>query len=342
MNLLLDNSTQSLLSAAALLIGIVGAVWLIRWLAARYVLALAAKTNTKIDDAILVVIRKTNLLCVAIAALWLSLQALTLPPIVLTVTRTLSIGAVFLQIALWVSSLISFWSDHVLREKSAVNVSAQRAITLLLRIVLWLLVAALFLENIGVRLTPLLAGAGIAGIATALALQNVLGDIFCYIAIILDRPFVAGDFIIVGDLLGTVERIGLRTTKVRSLSGELLVFANRDLTDSRIRNYKTLKERRVVFQIGVTYETKPDQLTRAHNIVKEVISAVNQVRLDRVHFKEFGDFSLNFEIVYYVLAGDYNRYMDIQQEINFALVARFAEEGIDFAYPTQVIYTKNP
>jgi small-conductance mechanosensitive channel len=172
----------------------------------------------------------------------------------------------------------------------------------------------------------------------ALAIQNILGDLFASLSIVLDKPFVIGDFIIVGDLMGTVEKIGLKTTRVRSLSGEQLVFGNHDLLQSRIRNFKHLFERRILFSFGVIYQTPHDKLAAIPGMVREIIESLEDTRFDRAHFKEYGDFSLNFEVVYYVLKPDYNAYMDTQQAINLALYQRFQQAGIEFAYPTQTLF----
>jgi len=174
----------------------------------------------------------------------------------------------------------------------------------------------------------------------ALAVQNILADLFASLSIALDQPFVIGDFIIVGDYLGTVENIGLKTTRVRSLSGEQLIFANNDLLNSRIRNYKRMGERRVVFSFGVTYQTAYDKLKTIPGVVQDIIESYENTRFDRAHFSEFGDFSLAFEVVYFVRSPDYNEYMDIQQGINLALVEHFEQEGIEFAYPTQTLFVR--
>jgi small-conductance mechanosensitive channel len=178
----------------------------------------------------------------------------------------------------------------------------------------------------------------VGSIAVALAIQNILADLFASLSIALDQPFVIGDFIIVDDYLGTVENIGLKTTRVRSLSGEQLVFANNDLLNSRIRNYKRMGERRVLFTFGVIYQTPIEQLEQISAWVKEIIQTHEQARFDRAHFKSFGDSALVFEVVYYVQSPDYNLYMDIQQAINLALMKRFEKNGIEFAYPTQTLF----
>jgi len=177
----------------------------------------------------------------------------------------------------------------------------------------------------------------VVGIAVALAVQNILGDLFASLTIVLDKPFIVGDFIIVGDSMGTVERVGLKTTRIRSLSGEQLIMPNSDLLQSRIRNYKRMQERRVPFSIRVVYETTGDKLKRIPGILKEVIESQEMTRFDRAHFKDYGNFSLNFEIVYWVLSPEKSRSMDIQQAINLSILERFQKEGIEFAYPTQTI-----
>jgi small-conductance mechanosensitive channel len=196
----------------------------------------------------------------------------------------------------------------------------------------------LVLDNLGFNITTLVAGLGIGGIAVALALQNILGDLFASLSIVLDKPFVIGDFIIIDNYLGTIEHIGLKTTRIRSLSGEQLVFSNTDLLQSRIRNFKRMFERRVVFSIGVTYQTSADKLAKIPKMIKDIVESKDPVRFDRSHFKDYGDFSLNFETVYWVKSPEYNVYMDIQQAINLELYSKFEAEGIEFAYPTQTLF----
>ena len=184
----------------------------------------------------------------------------------------------------------------------------------------------------------MVAGLGVGGIAVALATQNILGDLFASLSIVLDKPFVIGDFLIVGDFMGSVEYVGLKTTRLRSLSGEQLVFSNTDLLGSRIRNYGRMYERRVVFKLGVTYQTPREKLSRIPAIIREAIETQDNSRFDRSHFQAYGDFSLNFESVYYIGSPDYNLYMDVQQAVNLRIHERFEEESIEFAYPTQTLF----
>jgi len=208
----------------------------------------------------------------------------------------------------------------------------------LARLALWTIIMFSALDNLGVNITALVAGLGVGGIAVALATQNILGDLFASFSIVLDKPFVIGDFIIVGECLGTVERIGLKTTRIRSLSGEQIIFSNSDLLGSRVRNFKRMYERRIVFSIGVIYQTSREQVAAIPAMLRESIEAQQMARFDRAHFKGFGDYALHFEAVYYVRSPDFTRYMDTQQAINLEIMRRFEEAGIEFAYPTQVVY----
>lgn len=213
-----------------------------------------------------------------------------------------------------------------------------RGVLTLLKIIVWSLVAIFLLDNLGFDITTLIAGVGIGGVALALATQAILGDLFNYFVILFDKPFQKGDFIIVADKLGVVEHIGLKTTRIRSLSGEELVFSNTDLTNSRVHNYKKMERRRVVFKVGVTYQTTTGQMRQALDIIKETINGIDDATLDRCHFSSYGDFALIIETVFYITGADYNKYMDIQQRINFALKDEFERIGVEFAYPTQTLY----
>ncbi|MDH7478761.1 MAG: mechanosensitive ion channel family protein, partial [Syntrophomonadaceae bacterium] len=199
----------------------------------------------------------------------------------------------------------------------------------------------LILDNLGVKISALIAGLGIGGIAVALALQTILGDLFGSLTIVLDKPFVIGDFITIDDLSGTVEHIGLKSTRIRSLSGEMLIISNHDLLNSRIRNYQQMQERRVVLQIGVVYQTPHQKLAAIPDLIRQVIEAQEGVRFGRAHFKSYGTSALEFEVVYYILSPDYDYFMDRQQKINLEILRRFEENQIAFAYPTQTLYVNS-
>lgn len=208
------------------------------------------------------------------------------------------------------------------------------------RTLVWTIALILVLQNLGYNVTALIGGLGIAGIAVGLAVQNLLGDIFSFFSIHFDKPFRVGDFIIVGDDMGTVEKIGIKSTRIAALTGQQLVIPNQELTSSRINNYMKMEKRRIQFSIGVTYQTKKSKLEKIPKLISDIINSVEQAEIDRVHFKSFGDWALIYEIVYYIDSSDYNVYMDIQQKINLAIVERFEKEKMDMAYPTQMLYYK--
>lgn len=207
--------------------------------------------------------------------------------------------------------------------------------------VIWFLGLVFLLGNWGIEVTPIIAGLGIGGIAVALAAQNILGDVFSYFVIFFDRPFEAGDFIIVDDKMGTIEYVGIKTTHIRSVSGEQIIIGNSNLTNSRIHNYKRMARRRVVFTIDVEYGTPLDMLRKVPGMLRSAVEQQQSVTFDRAHFAAYKDWSLRFEVVYYVENPDYNLYMDIQQNINFTIHEMFEREKIAFAYPTQSLVLKN-
>jgi small-conductance mechanosensitive channel len=258
--------------------------------------------------------------------------------------RAVTVGLV-VQLGLWATAASTMFLTLRRRRQLAQDPGAVAAIDFVgfvLRLVVWAAVLLVLLQNLGVDITALIAGLGVGGIAVALAAQSILGDLFASLSIVLDKPFVVGDFVAVGEFLGSVEYVGLKTTRLRSLSGEQVIFSNADLLSSRIRNYGRMFERRIVFSIGVVYETPADKVRRIPAIVREIVESQQKVRLDRVHFRSFGNFALEFEVVYFVLTPEYNSYMDVQQTINLAIFDSFAAEGIEFAYPTQKVFVAGP
>lgn len=210
-----------------------------------------------------------------------------------------------------------------------------------LNFTLWILASLFILSYLGFNVTTVLAGLGIGGIAIALAAQTILGDLFNYFVIFFDKPFEIGDFLIFDDKTGTVEKIGIKSTRIRTLNGEQLIVSNSNLVNTRVHNFKRMERRRVVFMFGVLYETSLEKLKKIPALVKSIIEENELTTFDRSHFKSFGNFSLDFENVYFISNSDYITYMDIQQNINFKLSEEFAREGIEFAYPTQTLYVNN-
>ncbi len=304
----------------------------------------AEKTSTTIDDFLVESIEKKLIPLLYFGVLFLSTKSLNLTS---SVTRVIDILGVILLTFICVRFLIMLLTyvldAHWLKsEKDETKKRDVMGLVPVMKVIIWIVGFIFLLDNLGFEINTVVAGLGIGGIAVALAAQALLGDLFSYFSILFDRPFELGDFIIIGDFMGSVEHIGIKTTRVSSLGGEQLVFSNTDLTNSRVRNYKRMQKRRIVFKLGVTYQTALQQLKEIPAIITNIIKNVSDTALDRVHFSSYGDFSLNFEIVYYVLTGDYGKYMNIQQQINFAIKEEFDKHGIDFAYPTQTLFMEKP
>ena len=340
---LYGNPVSSWLIALLVAVVILAALRIFQALGVRQIARLASHTETTWDDAFVELLRHTMWFFLLIIALFAGSLLLTLPEHVRGITNVIVVVALLIQAGVWLNATILFWVEDYRQRKlkeDPASVTTMSAMSFVGRLVLWSVILLLILDNLGVDVTALVAGLGVGGIAVALAVQNILGDLFASLSIVLDKPFTMGDFLIIDDYMGSVEYIGLKTTRVRSLSGEQLVFSNADLLGSRIRNYGRMFERRVAFNIGVTYQTARDQLIMIPTIIREAVEAQEGTRFDRSHFKEYGDFSLNFETVYYVLGPDYNTYMDIQQAINLCIHERFEAEGIEFAYPTQTLFLR--
>ncbi len=328
-----------ILAVAAIAVGF-AVVNVIKQVAAKKLRELSKKTTTLIDDFIVDILEKLALPVANILVVFLSLKILAMPPLAEKAVNTVLMACLTFAVArfAYLSTAFAFKQYWIRQGKSD---ALERSLNGILRVVgflIWSLAVIFFLDNIGFKVSTVIAGLGIGGVAVALAAQAILQDLFSYFSIIFDRPFEVGDFIIIDSFLGTVEYIGIKTTRIRSLSGEQLIFSNTDLTNSRVRNYKRMQLRRVVFGIGVTYNTPLENLKEIPKIIKGIIENIPDTRFDRAHFASYGDFSLNYEIVYYVLDSDYNKYMDIQQEINFRIKEEFDKRGIEFAFPTQTIY----
>ncbi|MEP0548164.1 MAG: mechanosensitive ion channel family protein [Rhodothermales bacterium] len=331
------------LALVATAILLAGARRLIAWRVER----MAGRTMTWGEQVVTNVLERTRSYFLFAFALYLAARLIGWDERGLDFTAGLFTLAFLLQSGRWITGLITLWIERYKKqhiEVDAASVTSMQAVGILARIAVWAIIGLMLLDNLGFDVTALVAGLGIGGIAIGLAMQNILGDLFASLSIVLDKPFVIGDMLAVGDDLGTVEYIGLKSTRVRSLSGEQIVFSNGDLLSSRVRNYRRMTERRVVFAFGVTYATEHATLEAIPGVVRAIIEAEGEVlppvRFDRAHFKKFGDSSLDFEAVYYVLDPDYGRYMDVQQAINLALVEAFEARGIDFAFPTRTLHVE--
>lgn len=303
---------------------------------------MAKRTANRADDLLVEVLSGTRTWVIALLSLLLGAGMLDLPDRWTTRVGQLWFVALALQVGLWCNLAVSIGLRRQTERHVASGVTAPvtAAATLLswgLRVLLWTIVLLAALSNVGVNITAFVASLGVGGIAIALAAQNILGDLFASVAIALDKPFEAGDFIVLGSVAGTVELIGVKTTRIRSLGGEQIVMSNTELLKQTVSNYKRLQERRIVFSFGITYDTTPEQAEAIPMLVKQVVEASEKLRFDRAHLKAFGESSLDYEVVYLVLDPAYQVYMDQQQRINLSLMRELAKLGVDFAFPTRTV-----
>lgn len=308
---------------------------------------LAHKTKADFDDVIIDAIQDIRPWVYNVVALYGALLFYNLPTFLDYAITGLVLFAVVWQIIEVATKVIDYmakqWvakdtSETAEPDPDAANVA--NLIKLVARILLWSLGLLFVLGNLGIEVTTLIAGLGIGGVAVAFALQGILSDLFASFSIYFDKPFRIGDFIIVGEDMGVVEKIGIKSTRLRTLQGEELVISNNELVNARVHNFKKMRERRIVSTFGITYDTPHEKVRKVDGIVMDIFAKLEGARLDRVHFHEFGDSALEFEMVFFITSSNYAQYMDIRQDFNFQLMERFAAEGIQFAYPTQTIYTK--
>lgn len=342
-----DVDFTQIVSATIVFVALTAFFWLLRMVVLVRLRVLASKTSGTFDDLIVEVVQNIRAWVYSLVALFAALQFFTFPDLVNQIISGVFYFAIVWQVIEIATRFIDYFSSKFVEKDEDGDgeidpnaATASSLITLISRIVLWVFGVIFVLSNIGIEVTSLIAGLGIGGVAIAFALQGVLGDLFASFSIYFDRPFRVGDFIVIGADMGTVEKIGVKSTRLRTLQGEELVVSNTELTTVRVQNFKKMAERRSVTQFGVTYETPLERLQEIPGIVERAFEALDQARLDRVHFASFGDSALIFEMVFFVETSDYAKFMDIQQKFNFDLMQRFAELGIEFAYPTQTIYHK--
>lgn len=308
---------------------------------------LSLKTTTDFDDVVISALTSVRAWVYTLMSLYISLQMFTLPTMLdkgLTATVLIVVAWQVIEVAL---CFVAYGTKRFLEKDEDGDgqidpnaATASNMVTLIARLGLWAFGFIFVLSNLGIEVTSLIAGLGIGGIAIAFALQGVLSDLFASFSIYADKPFRIGDYIVLGSDSGVVERIGVKSTRIRTLQGEELVVSNAELTTVRVQNFKKMQERRISSQFGITYETPHDKVKQVTGIVERIFENIDGVKLDRVHFTTFADSALLFDVVYYVNSPDYSAYLDRQQKFNFELMDKFAELGIEFAYPTQTIYTK--
>ncbi|MDE2040382.1 MAG: mechanosensitive ion channel family protein [Elusimicrobia bacterium] len=339
------NTVMEYLRAALIFAGVIAAAMVGQNLVLKRLRALAERTATDLDDFAVDLLGSIRSPEFYLLAFYIASKPLHAPAWLGRGFRAVVLIAVTYRVIILLSRCVEYGMGKALQargaEATASDLHTQRNLSRVVNVFVAIVAVVFLLHNLGFHVESMIAGLGIGGVAVALAAQAVLGDFFSGIAIWLDKPFVIGDFIIVDSLMGTVESIGLKTTRVRSLSGELLIFPNASLTSARIRNYKQMQERRVVMTVGVVYGTSAQKIRAMPALLRRLVQAQPKVRFDRAHFKEFADSSLDFELVYYVLGPDYNLYMDIQQALLFSINEEFEKQGLEMAYPTQTVYLAN-
>ncbi|THU42026.1 mechanosensitive ion channel family protein [Niastella caeni] len=299
----------------------------------------STSTRTTLDDFIVQLAEGALVPALYLGGLYAGVSYLTLSArverllqiAVMVVVTFIIIKTITSALNYLISNALGHNAEDIEKKKQA------RGIIIIVNIVLWVLALVFLVNNLGYNITSVITGLGIGGVAIALASQNILGDLFNYFVIFFDKPFEVGDFIIVDDKMGAIEYIGVKSTRIRTLSGEQLICSNTNLVNARIHNYKRMEKRRVQFNFGLVYNTPPDKVQKVPVLVKEIIEAQESTVFDRAHFSAFGQFSLTFEIVYFILSPDYNLYMDRQQAIYLAILNAFKKEGLQFALPTQTL-----
>ena len=315
---------------------------IVKFVVIRRLRKLAQTTETEFDDFILKLLSSTKFLLLVLLSLFAGTFMLDMDDSIRGYLRSVAVIAFLLQATLWGNRLIDYalirFTEGRMDAEDPASTTAAGLVSTVARFVFVALMILVGLATVGFDTSALVAGFGIGGIAIALAINGILQDLFGSLTIALDKPFVVGDFITVGEFNGTVENVGLKSTRIRSSTGEQLVMSNGDLLSSRLRNFGRMEERRGNMAIGVTYDTPADKLEAIPGIIRELIDEEELARFDRAHFASFGDFALNFTVVYWITTPAYVDFMDTTQSINLKVVRRFEQEGIEMAFPTQTIY----
>jgi len=334
----LDNTLRAWGTALLLALSINVVIGLVKWLVITRASRSNMLTSRGLDRAMVAMARRTKQPLIFLVTLMIGTQYLELKPGLEHGLSKVATVAGFLQLGLWLSGALNVWIDRY-RSNShdAAATTSLAALNFIGKLLLWALVLMAMLDNLGVNVTAMVAGLGISGIAVALAVQNILGDLFASLSIVIDKPFVIGDTIMVDSFTGKVEHVGLKTTRLRSSTGEQIIISNSDLLKTRIRNFKRMQERNITFSFGVVYQTTPEQLAAIPGMVRGIIEAIPHTRFERAHFKAFGPSSLDFEVVFWMRNPDFQESMDVRQTINLEIFKRFGELGIEFAYPTQTL-----
>lgn len=338
----LGNSLQDWLIALGILIATIGIVAIGGAALLRRLKKAALKTATQYDDIVILAVEKFVFPLLYVGGIYAALSYLSLPKKVDKMIHLLLLLLYTYFILRIITGIIQYMVTSFLSKQEGGEMKKKQAkgFIVIAKVIVWILGFVFVLDNMGFNVSAIIAGLGVGGIAIALAAQTVLGDLFAYFIIFFDRPFEIGDFIIFDKDLGTVEYIGVKSTRIRTLNGQLLICSNKDLTNARVNNFKSLSKRRIVFKIGVTYQTPVNTVEAIPGMIKGIIQAQEGAEFDRGHFSGFGDSSLDFEFVYFIISSEYNTYMDVQQRINLGILRAFEGAGIEFAYPTRTLFVE--
>lgn len=334
----LDNSLRAWIVAAVVLVVVIGTLHLLKRFIVRRYGSRASTTANRVDDALVEMLRRTRFFFILFTALGIAVRVLALGGVEKRIGQVAT-AALLVQFGIWGMALVGFWSAQYVeggKHADPGSITAVTALGYVAKAVLWLLVGLLVLANFNINVTALVAGLGVTGIAVALAVQSVLGDLLGALNIVMAKPFVVGESITMGDVSGTVEYVGLRTTRLRSASGEQVTVPNKQLLENTVRNYSRMAERRVVLVLGVVYETPPDVLARLPQEMRTAVeSHGDRVRFDRAHLRGIGSGSVDFELVYWIRSPDYGLFADTQQAVVLDILRRFEAAGALLAYPAQ-------
>ncbi|MFB6212622.1 MAG: mechanosensitive ion channel family protein [Candidatus Magasanikbacteria bacterium] len=341
---ILGNSILDLTEALGIFLGTLAILKVIQIAILGKLNSWSKNTENNFDDVFIKIIESFHAPFVIFFAFYLSLEVINITPWLKSVLNIILIVWLIYKSGKVVEIFINYGQKKFIKKTSeesrgSTEVAAQ-ILGKTLKAILWVVAGLLVLSNLGVKIGPLLAGLGVGGVAVALAAQNILGDLFNSFVIYFDKPFVVGDFIKVKDKMGTVEKIGLKTTRIRSLQGEELVFSNTQLTSQEIQNFGQMKKRRGELKFGVEYDTLQEKLEKIPEMVRTIVEGIEKVEIDRIFFEEFGDSAIGFELIYYVQEPDYNLYAKKNQQIAFAINESFQKKGISMAFPTRTVHLK--
>ena len=305
---------------------------------------LAEKTKTDFDDLLIEVVSAVGTPFYLFLSVGIALQFIEYPLWTKSIGYWIALFVIVYSVMKALSRVIDYFLEKIIEKRSKEDGTFDLSVVKLLgkglKGILWAVAILLVVQNLGYDITALIAGLGIGGIAIAFALQGILSDVFASFSIYFDKPFRTGDFIVVGTDMGTIKHIGLKSTRIQALEGEELIMSNKELTEARIKNYRGFEKRRMSFSFGIKYETPTEKIRAIPQMVKDIIGKIELAEIYRIHFTDFGDFSLNFGVVYYIASGACWVHKEARRAINIALMERFEKEGIEFAYPTQTVYIK--